>query len=150
MWCIHTVVPTQPLLGRNPVLFYWIDQTFICSTAVQTFARRILTSLSVDETLLLRYMNLFTNFRELPFRVEMVPSRVKTHVPHFVCVLVEANASCCLVMQLGFGLIRCICMKRFVICIVSVHYIFCGVSSASGLFCVKLFSFIRSIDVRST
>ena len=29
MWCIHTVVLTQPLLGRDPVLFYRIDQTSI-------------------------------------------------------------------------------------------------------------------------
>ena len=36
-------------------------------TAVHTFARCILTSLSVDETLLLRYVNLSTNFRGLSF-----------------------------------------------------------------------------------
>ena len=33
----------------------------------------MLTSLSVDEILLLRYMNWFTNFRGLPLKVEMAP-----------------------------------------------------------------------------
>ena len=41
------------------------------------FVRCILTSFSVDETILPRYMNLSTNFRGLPFRVEMAPSRLK-------------------------------------------------------------------------
>ena len=42
------------------------------SIAVYAFARRILTSLSVDETLLPIYMGFFTNFREPPFRMEVV------------------------------------------------------------------------------
>ena len=29
IWCIHRVVLTQLLLGRNPILSYWIDQTSI-------------------------------------------------------------------------------------------------------------------------
>ena len=41
------------------------------SIAVHGFARRILMSISVDETLLPRYVNLSTNFRESPFRVDM-------------------------------------------------------------------------------
>ena len=51
--------------------FHIIDSL---SIAVYGFVRCILTSLSVDPTLLLRYVNLSTNFRELPFRVEMAPS----------------------------------------------------------------------------
>ena len=43
------------------------------STAVHTFARGILISLSEDETLLPKYVNLSTNFREPPFKVEMPP-----------------------------------------------------------------------------
>ena len=31
-WCIHTVVPTRPLVGKNPVLFYKSDQISIWST----------------------------------------------------------------------------------------------------------------------
>ena len=45
--------------------------------AVQIFARRILTSLSADETLLPSYMNFSTNFRGQSFRLEMAPSRLK-------------------------------------------------------------------------
>ena len=41
------------------------------SIAVHGFARSILISFSVDETLLPRYVNVSTNFRESPFRVEM-------------------------------------------------------------------------------
>ena len=41
------------------------------SIAVHTFVRCILMSLSVDEMLLLRYINLSTTFREPPFSVEM-------------------------------------------------------------------------------
>ena len=48
--------------------FHMIDNL---SIAVHAFARRILMSFSVDETLLPRYMNLSTNFMEPPFRVEM-------------------------------------------------------------------------------
>ena len=47
------------------------------SIAVHTFASRILMSLSVDETLLPKYMNLSTNFREPSFRVEMFPFLLK-------------------------------------------------------------------------
>ena len=43
--------------------------------ADHTFARCVLTSLLVDETLLLSYVNL--HFRGLPFRVEIVPSQLK-------------------------------------------------------------------------
>ena len=43
------------------------------SIAVHVFASCILMSFSVDETLLLRYMNLSTDFREPSFRVEMSP-----------------------------------------------------------------------------
>ena len=29
MWCIHTIVLTQLQLGKNPILFYWINQISI-------------------------------------------------------------------------------------------------------------------------
>ena len=41
--------------------------------AVYAFARHILMSFSVDEMLLLKYMNFPTNLREPPFRMEMSP-----------------------------------------------------------------------------
>ena len=67
---------------------------------LNAFAWCILTSLSIDEMLLLRYANWFTNFRGLPLKVEMAP--------YLECknLHVEANTSSYLlqVMQLGFSL----------------------------------------------
>ena len=63
--------------------------------AVHAFARCMLTSFSIDEILLLRYMDLSTNLRALPLRVEMVPSHLKC-ILCFICIYVEANASYCL------------------------------------------------------
>ena len=63
MKCIHTIVLTQPSLGRNVLLdrsdIYMIDNLLL---AVHTFVECILTSLSIDEILLQRYVNLSTNF----------------------------------------------------------------------------------------
>ena len=42
--------------------------------AVYAYAGCLLISLSVDESLILRYMYLNTNFREPPFSVDMSPS----------------------------------------------------------------------------
>ena len=47
------------------------------SIAVNAFARHMLTSLSVDEILLPRYVNLSINFRGLLLRVNMVPYHLK-------------------------------------------------------------------------
>ena len=47
--------------------FYMINNLLII---IHAFTRRILMSLS-DDTLLSRYIHWSTNFRELPFRVEM-------------------------------------------------------------------------------
>ena len=43
------------------------------SIAVHDFASHILMLFSVDEILLLRYVNLSTDFREPPFSMEMSP-----------------------------------------------------------------------------
>ena len=51
------------------------------SIAVDTFASRILMSLSVDETLLPRNVNLSTNFREPPFSEEISPFPLKHMYP---------------------------------------------------------------------
>ena len=58
---------------------------------------------------------------------------IKTHVLCFVCVHVETNVSSCLLqaLQQGFALGRYVCKKCSFICI---HYSFCGILSASGLF----------------
>ena len=62
--------------------FHMLDNS---SIAVHTFAIRMLTSLSVDETLLPRYVNLSTNFRCSQHRVEIAPTCLKhTHSILFV------------------------------------------------------------------
>ena len=112
--------------------FHIIDNL---SITVYAFMRRVLTSLSVDETLLPRHVNLSTNFRCSPLRVDMAHSRLK-HVFCCIYVHVEASASCCLLqaMQQWFGLGMCICKKRFIICIVCVCYSFWRISSVSCFF----------------
>ena len=47
------------------------------SIAVHTFTRYMLTPLSVDKILLLRYVNWSTNFRGLSLKLEMAPSCLK-------------------------------------------------------------------------
>ena len=87
MWYIHRVVSTQPQLGRNTILFYqrsdfhMIDNLLI---TVHAFAWNMLTSLSVDEILLPRYVNLSTNFSGLLLIMEMTP-RLK-HIYCFICI----------------------------------------------------------------
>ena len=47
------------------------------SIVVHTFARHVLTSLTVDKILLPRYMKWSTNFEGLPLQMKMVPSCLK-------------------------------------------------------------------------
>ena len=54
--------------------YHKIDSVLI---ALHTFVRPILTSLLVDETLLLRYVKLSTYFRCLPLTIKMASSRLK-------------------------------------------------------------------------
>ena len=112
--------------------FHMIDKL---SIAVHTFTRHILQSISVDEILLPRYVNLSTNFLEPTFSVD-VSFLIKTHVLRFVCIDMETNAAYCHLqtMQQGFGLGRCIYQKRNIPCVVCVCNSLCGVSSASCLF----------------
>ena len=68
------------LLGRNPVLFYQIDQTSIWLIAYwwqSTSLQFEYWPLSGDNLLLRKYENMFTNFRGLLFRVEMSPFRLR-------------------------------------------------------------------------
>ena len=55
--------------------FHMLDNL---SIAAHDFPMRILTSLSVDEILLSRYRNWFTNFRDLPINEELAPSWLQT------------------------------------------------------------------------
>ena len=102
--------------------------------AIHAFTRRILMSFSVDETLLSRYVNSYTNFRELQFSVE-----IKIHVLCFIYFHVEAHATWCLLQtmhQQGFSLGRCICKKLYVICVVCVRNSLCEATSACCQFLV--------------
>ena len=103
MLCICTVVLTLPQLGKYSILSYERDQISIW---VKTFARRMLTSLSVDEMLLLRYVNLSINSRDPPLKVEVTPSCLK---PEF-CF--RASYYWLQTIQLGFGLDVCFCKKH--------------------------------------
>ena len=104
--------------------------------AVHVIARLILTSLSVDEKLLPRYVNLFTNFRGLSLTVKMAPSGLK----HMYCVLFflfcfvlfcfilrSSQGQCFLLSAPGYTAVirlgRCICKKHYIICIVCVYKI---------------------------
>ena len=94
MQCIHIAELTQLLLGKK--LHFILSNKFDLhiinnlSTAVHAFASSILMSFSVNEMLLLRYVNLSTGFREPPFSVEMSPLWLKD-VLHFVW---SYNCSC--------------------------------------------------------
>ena len=101
--------------------FYMIDNL---SIAVHTFAKGILVSLLVNATMLPRHVNLSTNFRGPPLRVDVASSHLKHRYSH---CLHQA-------MQQGFSLGRCICKKCYIICIIHVYYIFCRISSASCFF----------------
>ena len=59
--------------------------------ALRAFLMHMLTSISIDEILLPRYMNSSTNSRGLPLNKEMVPSWLK-HI--------ETNVSCCLLQAM--------------------------------------------------
>ena len=65
------------------------------SIAVHAFANRILISFSVDEMLLPRYVNLFTDFRQPPFSLEIL---------RFVSVETIATCLQLQILQQGFGL----------------------------------------------
>ena len=110
--------------------FYMIDSL---SIPVHVFAWLILTPLLVDEMLPSRYVGLSTNFRRLPFRVEMDPSRFR----HMYSILFAFTWRLCSRDPAWVGVFA----RSAVICIVSVRYSLCGISSASCLFKCKAIFF---------
>ena len=94
---VHVMHPNGHNLEESRLIlsdrldFHWIDSLFLVFLA---FARRMLTSLSVDGMLLLRYWNWCTNFRVLSLKVKITSFLFKTHVLYFTGIHVEANASC--------------------------------------------------------
>ena len=123
------------LHGKNSILsdrsdFHMIDNL---SIVVCGFTRRILMSLSVDKTLLPRWVNLSTNFRELPFRVEMSPSWLK-HVYSLLSAFAWRPmplATCSRLCRRDSAWVG-VCKKCYVICIVCICNSFGGVSSSPG------------------
>ena len=116
------------------------------SIEVNTFTMPILMSLSIDETLLPRYVNLSTNFRELSFRVEMSPwlkymTRFSPHSRGVLCLLLPYPG-----YASGIWLLSVFARSAVasVLDMVSAGYRF-----LLAVFRVKLFSFTRSIYVLS-
>ena len=62
------------------------------SIAFQAFTRCNLTALSVDEMLLLSYINRSSSFRGMPLWEEIAPFCLK-HINYFFGIHVKANAS---------------------------------------------------------
>ena len=121
------------------ILSDWSDfqMTNNLSIAACIFARHILTSLSVDETLLLRYMNLWTNFTCIPLRMKMAPYCLK-HLCFVLWVFMwrPMPPAYSRLDSWGFSLGRCICKKHYIICIVCVSYSFYRILSADCFFLV--------------
>ena len=101
MRCIHIVELTRPLL-RKKLRFILSDKFDFHiinnpSIAVHAFASHVLISFSVHETLLSRYVNLFTTFRESPFSA--VSAKIKWicrdwyFYLNIVCVLLRIKVS---------------------------------------------------------
>ena len=66
----HTIALTRQQLGRIPVSFYLRSDFHMADNlaiAIHALPMRLFTRLSVDEILLLRYMNWSVNFGGLPF-----------------------------------------------------------------------------------
>ena len=120
------------------------------SIAVYAFARRILMTLSVDETQLHRYVNLTTNFKELPFRMKMSLFCLK----HIYSVLSAFTSK-----SVQPATSTSLCSKDSAWVGVFERYAMSFGKSASVKknyrllftdFSAKPFSFIRSFNVRST
>ena len=118
------------------ILSDWSDLHMIdsLSIAVEAFAWSILTSLTVDKTLMMMYGNM-SNLREPPFKVEMSPSRLK----HIYFILFAFTwrpmlpAACSRLCRWNSA---CICKRYNVICIICICYSFCRISFPSCPFLV--------------
>ena len=127
--------------------FYMI---YNLSIAVLVFVRCILISLSVDKTMLPRYVNLSTNFRESQFRMEMAHSWLRHMYSVLSTFLWRLPAPCSRLSSwdsawVGVFARSAISSAKSESVIVSTRY-----RLPLAFFSVKPFSFIRSIDVLST
>ena len=138
MWSIYTVVLTRPLFVKekkqrfnlsNMSDFHMTDSQ---SMAVPAFASHELISFWVDVTLLPRYLNLFSSFRDLLFIV-MLPLWLKRCFV-YIDMGVNATSSPFQTMQQGFSLDEYIWQKRHVFSVVLVGNCSCGVFSVFAIF----------------
>ena len=81
------------------------------SIAVHAFYGHVLIPFLSDDTLLPKYVNMSTSFREPTFCVWDITSLIKAYLLQFVCVHMEAYAVCSPLwtMLQGIGLGGCIC-----------------------------------------
>ena len=119
--------------------FHMLDNL---SVTVHSFPMRMLILLSVDEILLLRYVNWLTNFRGLPLKMEMDPSclmRLNTDFSVFLVAKASCSRQCSRNLDRVGILVRSTRSYRY---FASAEYHVLLV-----IFNVKPFSFIRTIDV---
>ena len=120
------------------------------SIAIHAFARRVLMSFSVDETLLPKWVNLFPSFRDPPFCVEMFPFWF--WLKHMYSVL---SALTWRPMLFAAFLSRDsawagVFARSTISSVLSVSVFVCvGFRLLLAFVSVKPFSLIKSIDVRS-
>ena len=121
------------------------------SIAVHAFTCRVLMSVSVDETLLPRQVNLSTSFRELPFCV-MLPLWLK-HMYSILCVLTwrsmpaAAHSRLCSRVSAWAGVFA----RSTMLSALSASAIVCvGYLLLLSFVNLKPLSFILSIDILNT
>ena len=143
MWRIRIVSLTQQQLGRNPVFFSLERSDFHMinnlSIAIHTFVKYMLASLSVDERLLSRYVNLSIYFIGLPLKVKTAPSRFKQCILLAITWKLMFTAGCSrLSSRIWFGLVH----LREALDVLSAYVIiFAGYYLLLAFFNVKPFSF---------
>ena len=79
---VHLYININTVTAWKKSHFILLERLNICMVnnllvAFYAFAKGMLTSLSVDEILLPKYVNLSTNFRGLPLKVKIAPSHLK-------------------------------------------------------------------------
>ena len=101
VYVVHPYSSIDAFIAWNKCHFILSDKsdyhmTNKSSIAIHIFVRRILTSHSLKEMLLPTYENVSIIFKALTNKVDVATSRIKIHELSFICVNVEANASCSL------------------------------------------------------
>ena len=115
-WCKHTVVLTWPQVGKKSHFlrtdFHMVDNL---SIAVHVCLMHMLTLVSVDEIWLPRYVKWSTNFKGLPFNVEVALSCLK-HTNYFLLGVGERSDKC----------FKCVCVC---VCVYVYIYIYIYLNS---------------------